>query len=176
MNIALTAAASRFLGIGRHEMPSRPALLLLALSLSLALPACGGGDDPLSGSWSNTSCFGSSTTPPEVEKCTTTLNFTTDLDIELRAEWLSLPATATTPGCTTTKEVTGQTWSTDSAAFTVSGSGTATIERTGCVNDTDNLGSAPTTGIAIPAGDTRYEISNDTLTILSGTLAGAYTK
>ncbi len=179
MNIALKAAASRFLGIGndRREMPTRPALVLLALSLSLALPACGGGsDDPLTGSWSNTSCFGSSTTPPEVEKCTTTLNFKTGLDIELRAEWISLPATATNPGCTTTKEVTGQTWSTDSSAFTVSGSGSATIERTGCVNDTDNMSSAPTSDIAIPGGTTRYEINNNTLTILNGSLAGTYTK
>ena len=70
----------------------------------------------------------------------------------------------------------GQQWSTDSTTFTVTGSGTSTIERTKCVNETDNMAAAPTSDIAIPSGGTRYEISNGTLTILSGDLSGSYTK
>lgn len=173
MKTALTDMASPFLRIAKQ---AGPALLVGALALTLS--ACGnsGDDDPLTGTWSNTSCFGSATMPPDVEKCTTRLDFKSSLDIELRAEWFSLPATATNPRCTTTREVTGQQWSTNASAFTVTGSGSATIARSSCVNEADNLAATPTSDIAIPNGDTRYEISNDSLTILSGTLAGTYTR
>ena len=152
--------------------------LRLSLGALLALSGCesSGPDDPLTGTWSNTSCFGSTTTPADVEKCTTALTFTTGLDIELKAVWFSMPATATNPRCTTTREVTGQKWSTDAATFTVTGSGSATIKRTNCVNQTDDLSASPTSGISIPGGGARYQISNNTLTVLSGDLAGTYTK
>ncbi|MEO7327352.1 MAG: hypothetical protein ABI193_02155 [Minicystis sp.] len=148
----------------------------LSLAALLALSACGGSNDPLTGTWSNSSCFGSATTPADVEKCSTALTFKDSLEIELEAKWFSMPATATNPGCITTKQVTGQTWSTNADAFTVSGSGSSTIERSSCVNDTDNLASAPTSDIEIPNGDTRYQITDNTLTILAGKLKGTYTK
>lgn len=178
MNSSSTTLASGFDRAERQSTSRRALPLFLVLSMAAFLPACGnsGADDPLTGSWSNTSCFGSSTTPADVDKCTTTLNFTTDLDIELSAEWFSMPATATNPRCTTTRRVVGQQWSTDSTTFTVTGSGTSTIERTKCINETDNMAPAPTSDIAIPSGGTRYEISNGTLTILSGDLSGSYSK
>ena len=153
--------------------------LSLSLGSMLALVGCGGSTpDPMSGTWSNATCFGSSVTPPDIEKCAVALTFTDELDVELKADWMSLAATATYPGCTTTRRVTGQRWSTehatDSETLTVTGSGKATIERSGCVNMGDNLAATNTSDISIPAGDTEYQISDDTLTILSGNLSGTY--
>jgi hypothetical protein len=147
----------------------------------LALAGCGGtDDDPLSGTWSNTACFGSESTPADISRCTTALTFTTDLGVEFKAEWFSLPATAMYPRCTTTRQVTGQTWSTEAVAsadtLTVTGSGRATIARANCVNMTDDLLATTTADIAIPTGDISYQINNRTLSIMSGTLTGTYTR
>jgi hypothetical protein len=62
----------------------------------------------------------------------TELTLGDDLTVELKAEWRSLAATSTNPGCPTTKLITGQQWSTDHATttFTLKGNGTATVERT----------------------------------------------
>lgn len=145
----------------------------------LAMVGCGNGvdDDPLAGTWSNTNCFGESK-PADIESCNTELTFTNDLDIELRATWISLAATATNPGCTTTMMVTGQQWSAEHAAdtFTVTGKGESTKERTECVNEEDNLEATATSDISIPDGDTEYTISGDTLTVKSGALAGTYSR
>lgn len=147
---------------------------------ALAVAGCGNGveDDPLVGNWSNTECFGSSSMPADVESCRTELSFTNDLDVQLRAEWISLSATAVHPGCTTTKLVSGQQWSTEHAAatFTVTGSGDAVMERRDCVNDEDNMAATATTDIQIPSGDTEYAISGDTLSVLSGSLEGTYAR
>lgn len=156
----------------------------LAIGLSLvslcAIAGCGtdAENDPLTGSWSNTNCFGTATKPADIESCTTELSFSSDLYVELEATWISLSATATNPGCTSTKLVTGQQWSTDHAedTFSVTGTGASTLERTKCINDTDNLEPAATSDIKIPSGDTKYTLSDDTLTISSGTLKGAYTR
>lgn len=156
----------------------------LALGLSLvslfAIAGCGSdaADDPLAGTWSNSSCFGTSSKPADVESCKTEVTFTNDLNVDLEAEWVSLAATAMYPGCTTTKLVTGQQWSTDHAkdTFTVMGKASATVERKNCVNSTDNLSAASTTDITIPSGDTKYTLSGDKLTIESGSLKGAYTR
>ncbi len=146
----------------------------------LATAGCGNGvsDDPLAGTWSNTSCYGSSSKPADIESCKTEMTFGDDLTVELRAEWISLSATATNPGCSTLKVVTGQTWSTEHEAdtFTVSGDGKATMERTNCVNDADNLEASDTTDISIPGGDTTYTLSGDTLYVKSGSLEGTYTR
>lgn len=156
-------------------------MILLGTSLLASFAAgCGNGvaSDPLASTWNNESCFGSSSKPADVESCTVTLTFGDDLNVDLEARWISLAATATNPGCTTKKRVTGQTWSADHAAntFTVSGKGEATMERTDCVNDADNQAAAATTEIAIPSGDTSFEINADTLTITSGALSGKYTR
>jgi hypothetical protein len=118
--------------------------------------------------------------PEDVEECSTTLTFTDALTVDLQADWLSLPATADYPGCTTTELVTGQTWSTqagkDNDTYTISGNGVATMERTGCVNDADNSEPVATSDISIPEGEADYQISGDTLTILTTSLAGSYTR
>lgn len=146
----------------------------------LATAACGSSadDDPLAGVWSNTSCYGSSSKPADVESCETELTFDNDLTIQLKAEWISLAATSTNPGCTTTKLVTGQQWSTEHATdtFTLTGDGAATVERTGCVNEGDNMEATATTDISIPNGETTYTLSGDTLSIKSGLLEGTYTR
>ncbi len=155
-----------------------------ALGLSLvslfAIAGCGtdAASDPLTGTWSNDKCFGTASKPADIESCMTELSFTSELDIELEATWVSLAATATHPGCTTVKAVTGQQWSTDHAedTFTVDGTGKSTIERTKCVNAADNLAVSATTEISIPSGDTTYTLNGDTLTVSSGTLKGVYSR
>ncbi len=147
----------------------------LSVTMVLALAGCGG-DDALTSSWSNSSCFGSKTTPEGIKECKTSLSFTDDLMFSVKAEQFSEPATATAPGCTTTREITGQTWSTDGTTFTLEGTGKATMGRSSCVNATDELKAAPTTDIAVPTGGSGYVITDNSLTIATGPLAGTYTK
>jgi hypothetical protein len=150
------------------------------LAAAFALTGCGttAAVDPLTGTWSNVTCFGTASTPPTDTSCTVALTFTSSLDVSLTATWLSMPATATYPGCTTTEEVTGQQWSTQTGEnheiLTVTGVGAATMERTGCVNMTDDRMATPVTDISIDSGETDYQLSNGTLTVLSGNLAGTY--
>lgn len=153
-------------------------LLLLPLGALLALSGCGSSsaDDPLTGTWNNATCFGDAEPSADIERCTTSLTFTVGLDIDLVAVWFSRPATSINPGCVTSRRVSGQQWSTDAATFTVTGSGAATIERTGCVDPTDDYAATATSDIAIPGGDTSYQISGTTLTVLSGDLTGTYDK
>jgi hypothetical protein len=146
-----------------------------------ALAGCGSTSapvDPLTGAWSNATCFGSTSTPSDIASCKVTLDFTASLDVSLTATWLYMPATATYPGCTTTKLVTGQQWSTrsgvDMEILTVTGAGSATTERTGCVNATDDLMATPTTDISIGSGDTGYQLGNGVLTVLTNDIAGTY--
>lgn len=154
----------------------------LSFGAVLSLAGCGGSgpDDPLTGTWSNKACYGAESTPSDIAECGVELTFTDDLEIELKADWVSLPATSTHPRCTTTKRVTGQRWSTrqeaDSQILTVTGSGTATIERADCVNTEDDLTAEPTSDISIPSGDAKYQITGGKLTILAGGLAGTYTR
>lgn len=150
-----------------------------SLGTTLALIGCGSSDpDPMTGTWSNKTCFGTSATPPDIEKCSVALTFTNELDVELKADWVSLPATAMYPRCTTTRRITGQRWSTEHATasetLTVTGSGKATIERAGCVNMADNMAAMPTSDISIPSGEADYQITGGTLTILAGDLKGTY--
>jgi hypothetical protein len=145
---------------------------------AFAIAGCGNGveADPLAGDWTSDSCFGSSSMPADVESCSVALAFTDDLEVKLDATWISLAATETNPGCTTIRSVTGQEWSTDHATntLTVTGKGKATIERKDCVKEEDNLAAIATSDIEVPAGDAKYEINTDTLTILSGALGGIY--
>lgn len=150
----------------------------MALGLSVAMVFAGvgcGGDDALTGTWSNDSCFGMKTMPEGIKSCKTALTFTNELTFELKAEQVSEPATAMAPGCTTTRLIQGQTWSTDGTSFTLEGTGKATMERTSCVNVTDELKAAPTSDIAIPKDRSGYVITDNSLTIAAGPLAGTYT-
>lgn len=150
----------------------------LSFVTALAMTGCGSEaeDDPLAATWSNTECFGMASKPDDVESCTSALMFTNDLELELRTDWISLSATATNPGCTTTRQVKGQQWSADhdQQTFTLTGNGEATIERTNCVNDEDNLETTATNDLDIPSGDSPYTINGDTLTVDSGALRGTY--
>jgi hypothetical protein len=156
----------------------------IALGFSLlsasAMLGCGNGveDDPLAGEWSNDKCFGSASKPADVESCAVALSLTDALEVELDATWISLAATETNPGCTTTRSVTGQVWSADHATntMTVSGKGVSTLGRTDCVIEEDNLEAEETTDISLIAGEAVYEINSDSLTILSGSLKGTYTR
>jgi hypothetical protein len=156
----------------------------IALGLSfmslIAVAGCGSSadDDPLTGTWSNSNCYGADSKPADIESCNTELTFGGDLEIELMAERISLAATATNPGCTTTRVITGQQWSTnhEEGTFSVDGSGSATIERTDCVNEADNMDESSTKDVSISAGEAEYTLSDDTLIVKSGSLAGTYTR
>lgn len=133
--------------------------------------------DPLADSWSNSECFGMSK-PADIESCSTEITFTDDLEFELVAEWVSLAATADFPGCTTTRRITGQTWSTDHDAgtFTLSNGGVATLERANCVNEEDNQEPTEIEGFDVDAGDSVYDIQGDTLSVETGSLEGSYAR
>jgi hypothetical protein len=151
--------------------------MMLGLSVALAFAAAGcGGDDPLTGTWTNTACFGVKATPEGIKSCSTELTFTADLAFSLKAKAFSEPATAMAPGCTTTRSVDGQTWSTDGTSFTLEGDGKATTERSSCVNATDEFKSMATTDIAVASRASGYVITDNSLTISAGDLAGTYTR
>jgi hypothetical protein len=147
----------------------------LSAAMVLAVTGCGG-EDPLTGTWTNNSCFGSATKPAGVEECKTSLTFSDDLTFSLKSEEEAMPATATAPGCTTTREIKGQSWSTDGKTFTLVGTGKATIERSNCVNETDEFQAAPTPDMKMPTGSATYTIVDESLTIESGLLKGTYTR
>ncbi len=159
-------------------------MLIAGLSLagSLAISGCNedvvATQDPLEGSWSNDGCFGVEGTPADVESCTVTVEFSAELDVTVTATWVSLAATQNLPGCTTTRVVTGQTWSADHTTneVTLSGKPEATIERSSCVKEADNLAAVATSDIEVLSGSARYEVNADALTIVSGSLAGSYVR
>lgn len=151
--------------------------ILLVLTALVTTTGCAS-SDPLAGTWSNATCFGMDATPADIESCAVTLTFTDALDVELQPDWVSLPATANYPGCTTTKLITGQTWSTRHAStlevLTVSGNGSATVERTGCVNATDDMAATATATISLSPGDSNHQLTDGSLTFLTGDLVGTY--
>lgn len=151
--------------------------VLVSLVSLLAFSGCRS-SDPLAGTWSNETCYGSTSTPEDIESCEVALTFTDGLEMSLRAEWVSLPATANFPGCITTQEVTGKDWSTrpesDFDVLTVKGHGTATMERRGCVRPEDDLDETETSQIKLPSGEINYQITDGVLTILTTELEGTY--
>ena len=163
-----------------HRMAIGSALLSM-----LALVGCpegatgdGGKEDPIAGKWTSDTCYGGGATLANVESCSVELDLQSDLNLDLNAAWVSLPATEEYPGCTTTRHVTGLKWHTDhkTSTLTVTGTANATLERTGCVKEEDNLKAEPTQDIEVRPGDMTYELKGDTLTILSGSLKGTYTR
>lgn len=151
--------------------------MALGLSAAVALSVIGcGGEDPLTGTWSNDSCYGTSGKPEGIEKCKTSLTFKDDLTFSIKAEQFSMPATATAPGCTTTSEITGQRWSTDSTAFTLEGTPQATLARSSCVNERDEFKASAAPDVDMPGGSANYTIVDKSLTIESGPLKGTYTR
>ena len=68
----------------------------------------------------------------------------------------------------------GQTWSTDGQSLTLVGTGRATTERSSCVNGTDEFKAFATTEIGVPSGASAYAITDNSLSIATGPLAGTY--
>ncbi|MEO5729528.1 MAG: hypothetical protein ABI134_02135 [Byssovorax sp.] len=147
----------------------------LSAAMVIAVTGCGG-EDPLTGTWSNDSCYGSTSKPAGVEECKTSLTFSEDLTFSLKSEEKAMPATATAPGCTTTREIEGQRWSTDGKTLTLEGAGKATVERSSCVNDKDEFQAGPTPDMKIPTGSAKYTIVDDSLTVETGLLKGTYAR
>lgn len=139
-------------------------------------PNSGATPDPLTGDWSGDICFGAAQKPDDVESCKTTLSFNKDLTFSVQAEWVNRAATATFPGCTTTKRLSGQKWSTDheTDTLTITGESHATMERAKCVNEKDNLQATAATDITVRAGEYQYSIDDGKLNIESGPLRGTY--
>ena len=161
----------------RTDIPMIMDRLVLGLSIAALTAVAGcGGDDPLTGTWSNQSCYGASVMPAGVESCKTELTFSDDLTFSLKAQQFSMPATAKAPGCTTTLDITGQTWSTDDSILTLNGLGRVTVERTSCINDGDELKQIPAAQVDVPRGEAKYTIVDDSLTLESGEFRGTYTR
>ncbi len=138
---------------------------------------CGGSgpDDPVTGTWANGSCFGDTTTPPDIQTCKLSLRFDADLKFTLIDARQSLPATAVTPRCNAIRTVTGMTYSTNSlGTLTLSGSSASTLERKDCANAADNQAAMADTRHTLAAGPISYSIKDKTLSITTGQLSGDY--
>lgn len=149
--------------------------------LATAGCAINGPNDALTGTWTNSDCFGSPAMPADIQSCSISLAFASDLSVSLTDTRQSQPATALYPRCTTTRRVTGQQYSTsdpasNSRTVTITGSGTSTLERTGCANSTDNAAPTADTADSIPSGALGYELGADILTFATGPLAGHYSR
>jgi hypothetical protein len=118
--------------------------------------------------------------PANVQTCGVSLTFTAGLTFSLSATEQAPPASATTPRCLTTHTITGQTWSegikNNAQTLTIAGTGTATVNVTDCVHDSDDSSSTADTATAVVPGDMAYSINGNTLAISAGSLAGTYTK
>ena len=172
---------------GRTESDDTPPMIrttLFAVILPLlATAGCtiNGPNDALTGTWTNTSCYGSPTMPADIQSCSTSVEFGADLSVTVVDSRQAQPATAMYPRCTITRRATGQQYSTSNGTgslmtVTITGQSTSTIERTGCANATDNAAPAADTFNPIPAGVAPYQISTNMLTISAGSLAGSYTR
>ncbi len=163
-------------------MNARSILFAPLLSvLASAGCAINGPNDALTGTWTNTSCYGSTDMPADIQSCSISLAFASDLSVSLTDVRQSQPATALYPRCTTTRRVTGQRYSTSDPAntsrtVTITGTGTSTLERTGCANATDNAAPVADSADSIPSGPMAYELSADILTLPAGSLAGHYNR
>lgn len=158
-------------------------MLLAPLFAALATAGCAvnGPNDALTGTWTNTSCFGATAMPADIQSCSITLAFGADLSVAMTDARQSQPATAQWPRCTTTRRVTGQQYSTSNGAtnsntMTITGSSTSTMERTGCANAADNSPPAADSVDSIAPGELNYEISANVLTIPTGPFAGHYSR
>ena len=151
-------------------------MLMSLTALCLASIGCGKGpDDPLTGTWSNTACFGDTQQPDDIQSCSTKLRFDADLTLTLTDTRQSLPATAVYPRCTATRAVKGLRYSTDSeGTVTLTGTTSSTLVRQDCSNAADNQSEIADTRDSVPAGTSRYSITNRTLSLTTGPLSGEY--
>jgi hypothetical protein len=157
-------------------------LLSASIFAVLATVGCGNGpDDAITGTWTNTSCFGAAVMPANIQQCSLRLEFGADLTATLIDSRQSQPATQMYPRCTITRRVSGQRYSTSDGTssrmtLTITGVGMATLERSGCANPDDNVGAMADTFDAVPNGPIPYQLNADTLTITAGPLAGSYSR
>lgn len=159
---------------------ARLASFVAVFALAACAPAANGPNDALTGTWTNSTCFGSSSMPADVQSCSLTLVFGADLTLSLTDTRQSLPATAVYPRCTTTRRVSGQRYSTSDGIgpmrVTIMGDSSSTVERTGCVNSADNQAAMADTVDVVPAGVLSYQLSANNLTISSGPLMGSFSR
>lgn len=145
--------------------------------LMLLAAACGGNgpDDPLTGSWSNATCFGDTSQPADIQSCKLTISLERDLTVIVKDSRQSLPATAVNPRCTAIRTMTGLRYSTNSAGtLTFTGTTSSTLVRKDCANMADNLAETADTRDSVSAGSTGYSITDTTLSVSSGQLSGDY--
>jgi hypothetical protein len=151
----------------------------LATVAALAAGCANGPNDTLTGRWTNTSCFGATAMPADIQSCSISLTFAADLSVTLVDTRQSQPATAVYPRCTTTRRVVGPQYSTSNSGatiVTIAGPSTSTVERSGCANETDNTAAIADTVNTIPVGAIAYTLSGSALTFSSGPLRGTYTR
>lgn len=149
-----------------------PLTAFIALSLG-----CGGKglDDPLTGTWANTTCFNDTSMPADIQSCKLSLRFDADLSLTLIDSRQSQPATAVNPRCNANRTVTGMKYSTNgTGTVTLTGTSSSTLERKDCANAADNQAAMADTRDSIAAGSFKYSITDKTLSITSGALVGDY--
>ncbi len=160
----------------RKTMMIRTAVVIVAW---MTLIGCGGKgpDDPLTGTWSNSVCFGDETKPADIQTCALTLRFEADLKFSLIDTRQSMPATAVYPRCSAIRTVTGLTYSTNSmGTVTISGSSASTLERKACADATDNQAPMADGRDSVAAGAISYAIKDKTLSLTTGPLRGDYAR
>lgn len=157
----------------------RTSLITLALSFTLGCGGKSSTDDPLTGDWTSTVCYGQAGLPDNVKSCETKLTFTSDLNFSLVYVEHSPPASAVMAHCDTTHRVTGQKWSenikNNQQTLTITGAGVAKVTVDNCVNGPDNKGEKDDPDVAVLPGDMAYAINGKALNVSSGSLTGAYT-
>lgn len=148
----------------------------IMITLCISAVACGSGpDDPITGSWSNAMCFGDAQQPADIQSCSTRLRFDADLTLTLTDTRQSLPATAVNPRCNAIRVVKGLKYSTDSqGTLSFTGTTTSTLVRRDCANMADDQAEIADNRDSIPAGMSRYSITDRVLSFTTGPLIGEY--
>jgi hypothetical protein len=145
-----------------------------ASCLAVWLTGCAG--DPLVGAWR----LNDDTTSPDQESQTQDIIFNADNTFGQRIETVFRPTASNYAGCTQRIEITSGTWSTSASGndmlLTLSNSSSpsmASLERTNCVNEGDNISTMITStgGMTSVVGTYIYRVEGDTLRLT--TTAGA---
>ena len=113
--------------------------------------------------------------PSDIQTCKLSVRFDQDLTVTLLDSRQSLPATATYPRCITLRTVTGMKYSTNNGStLTLTGTSSSSLERTNCANVADNQAATADSRDSLAAGTMTYTITDKTLSIVLGQIAGSY--
>jgi hypothetical protein len=111
----------------------------LPLLATLALAGCGG--DPLVGTWRSTS-FPGGMRPEWITSYQSEITFNSNMTASGVTTTVYAASSPVHPGCTEIRRSTGSTWMTSTSGstmtLTIGGTSTDTVERTGCVNASEN--------------------------------------